>query len=74
MPIKRIIRGLSEFQNNYFASHQDLFASLSRSQSPEILFVTCCDSRIDPGLLTQTRPGELTAILAVVKELRSSIL
>ena len=62
MPIKRIIRGLSEFQNNYFASHQDLFASLSRSQSPEILFVTCCDSRIDPGLLTQTRPGELFII------------
>jgi carbonic anhydrase len=62
MPIKRIIRGLSEFQNNYFASHQELFASLSHSQNPEILFITCCDSRIAPGLLTQTQPGELFII------------
>jgi carbonic anhydrase len=62
MAIKRIIRGLSEFQNNYFARNQELFESLSHSQSPEILFITCCDSRISPALLTQTQPGELFII------------
>ena len=28
-------------------------------QRPEALFITCLDSRIDPSLLTQTKPGEL---------------
>jgi carbonic anhydrase len=62
MPIKRIIRGLNEFQENYFSTHQELFRQLSEGQKPEILFITCCDSRIDPGLLTQTQPGELFII------------
>ncbi len=28
-------------------------------QSPEALFITCSDSRIETGLITQTDPGEL---------------
>jgi carbonic anhydrase len=35
---------------------------LSQGQTPEILFITCSDSRIDPNLLTQTKPGELFII------------
>jgi carbonic anhydrase len=59
MPIKRILRGLNEFQTNYFTVHQEMFEQLSQGQQPEILFITCSDSRIDPNLLTQTKPGEL---------------
>jgi carbonic anhydrase len=59
MPIKRILRGLNEFQTNYFTIHQEMFEQLSHGQQPEILFITCSDSRIDPNLLTQTKPGEL---------------
>lgn len=62
MPIKRIINGLNDFQQNYFKTHQDLFERLSQGQTPEILFITCSDSRIDPNLLTQTEPGELFII------------
>jgi carbonic anhydrase len=32
---------------------------LALNQRPEALFITCADSRIDPCLLTQTKPGEL---------------
>lgn len=62
MPIKRIIHGLNDFQSNYFKTHQDLFERLSHGQTPDILFITCSDSRIDPNLLTQTEPGELFII------------
>jgi carbonic anhydrase len=62
MPIKRIISGLNDFQQNYFKAHQDLFQRLSHGQTPEILFITCCDSRIAPNLLTQTEPGEIFII------------
>ena len=32
---------------------------LALQQRPAALFITCADSRIDPCLLTQTKPGEL---------------
>lgn len=38
---------------------RDLFEQLSHGQHPHTLFITCSDSRIDPLLLTQSKPGEL---------------
>ncbi|ARV63081.1 carbonate dehydratase [Nostocales cyanobacterium HT-58-2] len=62
MPIKRLIAGLNEFHDNYFITHRELFEQLSHGQSPEVLLITCSDSRIDPNLITQTQPGELFVI------------
>ncbi|MBE9225194.1 carbonic anhydrase [Phormidium sp. LEGE 05292] len=60
--MRKLIRGLQEFQSNYFTSHRELFEKLSEEQRPRALFITCSDSRIDPNLLTQTEPGELFII------------
>jgi len=60
--MRKLIAGLHEFQTHYFKEHQDLFEKLSTEQHPRALFITCCDSRIDPNLLTQTEPGELFII------------
>lgn len=57
--MQKLIRGLHQFQNDYFLSHKEFFEQLARGQKPETLFITCSDSRINPNLLTQTRPGEL---------------
>ncbi len=62
MPLTRIIQGVNQFHENYFASHQELFEQLSQSQSPDVLFITCSDSRIDPFLITQSPPGRLFVI------------
>ncbi|MBH8562282.1 carbonic anhydrase [Nostoc sp. CENA67] len=62
MAIKRIIEGLNEFHDNYFITHRKLFEELSNGQNPEVLFITCSDSRIDPCLITQSLPGELFVI------------
>lgn len=55
----RIIQGIQRFQETVFSAKESLFRRLSEGQSPHALFITCCDSRIDPNLLTQTEPGEL---------------
>lgn len=60
--MRRLLRGLHQFQANYFSSHKELFEQLSLGQHPRILFITCSDSRIDPNLITQTQPGELFII------------
>jgi carbonic anhydrase len=60
--MRKLIAGLHEFQTHYFDRHREMFEKLSHEQHPRALFITCCDSRIDPNLLTQTAPGELFII------------
>lgn len=62
MSMSGIVQGVNTFHDNYFSSHRELFEKLSQGQAPEVLFITCSDSRIDPNLLTQTQPGELFII------------
>jgi carbonic anhydrase len=59
VPVEKFLGGISRFQKEVYPEHQDLFESLAKGQRPEALFITCADSRIDPCLLTQTKPGEL---------------
>lgn len=59
MSVTGLIQGLNAFHNNYFNSHRELFKQLSTGQFPEVRFITCFDSRIDPCLITQAQPGEL---------------
>lgn len=59
MPFESILRGLQRFQKKVYPKHRELFHELALQQRPKALFITCADSRIDPCLLTQTKPGEL---------------
>jgi carbonic anhydrase len=58
--MQRLVDGVHSFQEHYFARHREFFRQLAeRGQRPETLFITCSDSRVDPTLLTSTKPGEL---------------
>lgn len=57
--MKKLVHGVHRFHTEVFHGQRELFARLGRGQSPQALFVTCSDSRIDPNLLTQTEPGDL---------------
>lgn len=57
--MRTLIEGVKKFQSEVFAAKRVLFQRLALGQHPRALFITCSDSRIDPGLLTQTDPGEL---------------
>ncbi len=57
--MKHVIEGTIKFRREVLPKLAELFDRLAISQSPEVLFITCSDSRIDPNLITQTDPGEL---------------
>lgn len=57
--MQKLIEGVHRFHSETFRNHRELFARLANGQHPQALFVTCCDSRINPNLITQTDPGEL---------------
>ncbi len=55
----KFAEGVIKFQNSVFPEKKELFEKLSKGQSPEALFITCSDSRIETAMITQTDPGEL---------------
>jgi carbonic anhydrase len=59
MSIEKLERGISAFQRRVYPGKSHLFEKLALRQRPSALFITCADSRIDPCLLTHTKPGEL---------------
>mgnify|MGYP003335239434 CR=1 FL=1 len=63
MALERLLRGFRDFRTGYYREHLDLFEKLaSEGQSPKILIVGCADARVDPGILTQTQPGDIFTI------------
>ncbi|MCL4159756.1 UNVERIFIED_CONTAM: hypothetical protein GTU68_031958, partial [Idotea baltica] len=57
--VQRLIDGIARYSEEIHTESQPLFDDLAEGQSPDVLFLTCADSRVDPSLITQTKPGEI---------------
>jgi len=57
-----LVDRIKELQSSVFDTMNDLIDWRATGQQPDTLFITCSDSRIDPNLITQTKPGELFVI------------
>jgi carbonic anhydrase len=51
------------FRHRHFAPNADQFEDLAdRGQNPEIMVVSCCDSRVEPEMIFSALPGELFVV------------
>jgi len=61
--IRKLIDGFGRFRTKHFAAHDGLFERLTRhGQSPRIMVIACCDSRVDPAIITDCDPGDLFVV------------
>jgi carbonic anhydrase len=57
---QRLIEGYSAFSAGRLRKEQDRYRELAdRGQSPEIMVIGCCDSRVSPEVIFDASPGEL---------------
>ena len=54
-----LLEGVRHFSLRVFPEKQRMFNELAGGQEPHTLFITCADSRISPGMITQQPPGEM---------------
>lgn len=57
--MNRLIQGLNQYRSGVFSNQEHMFKKLAEGQNPDYLFITCCDSRVQPEVLLQADPGEL---------------
>src|SRR3974390_2693342 len=60
---QRLIQGYHYFAGGRLRREQDRYRELAeRGQSPQIMVIGCCDSRVSPEVIFDARPGELFVV------------
>ena len=60
--LKQVQNAAATYRNGIYQNHKNRLLSLKSGQAPKILFVCCSDSRVLPGLFTQSAPEDLFEI------------
>jgi carbonic anhydrase len=60
--MERLIEGYRRFRETYWQEHSDVFQALAGGQNPRAMIIACCDSRVDPQLIFDARPGEIFVV------------
>src|SRR6201987_5541417 len=59
----RLIEGYRMFRASRLPAEQSRYRDLAeRGQSPEIMVIGCCDSRVSPEVIFDAKPGELFVV------------
>ncbi len=58
-----LIEGYRRFRNTAYPAQKARFDALSNhGQSPSVMIISCCDSRVDPATVFDTVPGQVFAL------------
>jgi carbonic anhydrase len=57
--LSKLIDGYRRFRENNWEHERERWAELAEGQSPEVMILSCADSRADPAQIFDARPGEI---------------
>jgi len=60
--LEKLLNGYERFRNGYFQHNREHLEKLAQQQAPDVAMVSCCDSRVDTGILFDAEPGEIFVI------------
>jgi carbonic anhydrase len=60
--LQYVLNGYQEFRQKYFAGGDDLYLELKKGQKPKVLVIACSDSRVDPAIILNCKPGDLFVV------------
>lgn len=61
--LEQLVEGFKRFRERHFAQEDALYRHLAvQGQTPKILVLGCCDSRVDPAIVLDCAPGDLFVI------------
>src|SRR5215469_15749002 len=64
----RLIEGYRDFLAGRMATERERYRELARrGQSPAVMIIGCCDSRVSPEVIFDTHPGELFVVRNIAK-------
>ena len=57
--LKRLIDGYRRFREKDWQHERERWTELAEGQSPQVMILSCADSRVDPAQIFDGRPGEM---------------
>jgi carbonic anhydrase len=58
----QLTEGYRAFLDERFARERSRYESLAEGQAPEVMVISCCDSRVSPEVIFDASPGELFVV------------
>jgi carbonic anhydrase len=59
---ERLVEGHRDFLVGRMPTERERYRALAHGQSPSIMVIGCCDSRVSPEIIFDTHPGELFVV------------
>ncbi len=60
--LTKLIDGYRRFRKEDWSRERERWAELSEGQSPQVMILSCADSRVDPSQIFDARPGEIFVV------------
>ena len=61
--ISALVAGFNKFQREYQSDREGKFKALRDfGQTPEVMMIACCDSRVDPAVITNSESGDILVV------------
>lgn len=60
--LEKLLEGYERFHSGYYQENREQLEKLAQQQTPDVAMISCCDSRVDTGILFDAEPGEIFVI------------